>query len=1077
MKTPGPAFVLLVTLVSSFAPAAQAQGLANLSTRTRVAAGDAAPIIGFVIEEGPPKPVLLRAAGPALSSFGLSGLLTNPRLEVFDSAGRSVASNDNWTVTSIGGTNTFAAVGAFPFTTGSRDAALLATLPPGSYTAQVTGVGTPATGVALVEVYDGGGSARLRNLSTRAEVGTGAGILISGVVVPPGAGTRKLLIRATGPALSAFGLRGVLADPVVSVLRGSTEQVLAADNWGEVNGAAVAAAAARAGAFALPAGSLDSAVIADLPAGSYSIQVRGKADTTGVALVEVYDLTAAASPPSVTVAATVDTTDTLGSRPAVYTFTRTGPVSAPVTVYFTAGGTALAGSDYPSLPASVTIPAGQASATVNLTPFVRDAGAGIVPNKTASLTVVTGPDYQVGTATTATATIFYNPGSLYISSLRVPAGATGSTATGSSSLQLSSDQTYAILNVAFTGLSSAQTVAYLRMGGAGETGIDLIRLPNGQVSGYQWTISPTANLTAADIVQGIKDGRVFVAIETASLPTGELRGSYLRTNGSLAFTPPAPAPALDSTPLSAAAAARFLNQATFGPTPAEIDGLTGRTNTDLHAWITAQMALPPSLHDAATDQDFALFSKPFGNTQVSQNNRLAAWWRVALAGNDQLRQRVAFALSQIFVVSENNAVLINQPSALASYYDILVNGAFGNFRNVLEDVTLSPVMGIYLSHLRNAKATVNAQGVTVTFPDENYAREVMQLFSVGTTLVHPDGSLKLDPSGAQIPTYDQRIITETAKVFTGWGYASTSTNPSFTGSAANYLRRMQMYPAFHDLTAKEIIGGRRLPAGQDGAKDLSDTLDTLFQHPNTGPFISRQLIQRLVTSNPSPGYVYRVAQTFENNGAGVRGDLGAVVRAVLMDYEARSAAVASSASFGKLREPVLRVTGLLRPLAGASNSGRVPFTSGTTDAALSQTPLRAPTVFNFFEPSYVQPGKLAEGGLFAPEFQILNDTTALTIPNFLRTYLYNNRGAATDTDNQTVGFSFDPALVALASNPAALVERVNLTFVGGTLPTATAARITTAITAMPTASDADRLERLRSAIYLTIVAPQGAIQK
>ncbi|HRE08104.1 MAG TPA: DUF1800 family protein [Opitutaceae bacterium] len=1067
----------LAALVCVVAPAAlHAQRVANLSTRTQVGTGINAPIIGFVVEAGEPKQVLIRAAGPALSTFGLNGLLSNPRLEVFDGAGRSIANNDNWTTTSIGGATTFNAVGAFPFTTGSRDAALLATLPPGSYTAQVNGVGTPNTGLALIEVYDVSGPARLINLSTRSMVGTGGNILISGVIVAPGSESRKLLVRAAGPALSAFGLTGVLADPAITVLGAGNLQVASNDNWGSGSAAALAAASNRAGAFAFSSGSRDAALIVDLAPGSYSVQVSGTANTTGLALVELYDITTA-NPPTVSIAATVPTTDTLSGLPAVFTVTRTGSTAAPLTVYFEVGGSAIQGVDYQTLPTSITVPAGATSASLSLLALPKDVSVGITPNKSASISLASGPSYTVAPGSVASATIFYNPGSLYASSLRVPTGVTGSTASGSSILQLSTDNTFAIVNVSFTGLSSAQTVAYLRYGDPGQVGVDLLRLPNGQVSGYQWTISPSGNLSAADIVQGIKDGRVYLAIETANLPTGELRGSYLRTNGSLAFAAPAAPPALPNTPLTAADAARFLTQATFGGTKAEIDALTGRSLADLNAWITAQINVPATSHDAATDADFDNFSKPFGNTTLSQSNRQAAWWNVSVTAPDQLRQRMAFALSQIFVVSENNAVLINLPSALASYYDLLAKNAFGNFRTLLEQVTLSPSMGIYLSHLRNGKATFNAQGVQTTFPDENYAREVMQLFSIGIDQLHPDGTLKLDPTGAPIPTYDQRTITEMAKVFTGWGYASTSTNPSFQGAAANYLRPMQMYQAFHDVGTKTIVGGRILPANQTGNRDLADALDTLFQHPNTGPFISRQLIQRLVTSNPSPGYIYRVAQAFDNNGAGVRGDLGAVVRAILLDYEARSATVAESASFGKLREPVLRVTGLLRSLNGGSNSGRVALLSGNTDFSLAQTPLRAPTVFNFFEPNYVQPGSLASAGLFAPEYQILNDTTAMTVPNFLWTYLYNNRAAATDTDNQTVGIRFDAATLALAATPQALVDQMNLTLASGSMPKATTDRIVAAITAMPAATDANRLERVRSAIYLTLISPNGAIQK
>jgi len=1066
----------LAILASALVASLHAQRLANLSTRTQVGTGASAPIIGFVVEAGEPKKVLIRAAGPALTSFGVSGVLADPRLEVFDGQNKSIGVNDNWSATSIGGTGTLTTVGAFPFTANSRDAAILLTLPPGGYTAQVTGLGTARTGISLLEVYDVSGSSRLINLSTRAMVGTGSGILITGIVVAPGSGTRQLLVRAAGPALSNFGLSDTLADPTISVLNRTNVAVATNDNWGSVSAAAMSAASTRAGAFAFAAGSRDASLLAELAPGSYSVQVSGVNGATGLALVELYDLTTEQRP-SVAIAASVASTDTLNAPPAVFTVSRTGPTNAPLTVYFTTAGSATSEADYRPLTGSVTIPAGAESTTVTLTPVVKDASSGMTPNKSVVLTLANGPAYSVGSSNFASATIFYNPGTLYSSTLRVPSSVTGSTASGSASLQLSSDNSYAVINVSFNGLSSAQTLAYVRLGEPGQVGVDLLQLPTGQISGLQWAISPSGNLSVGDIVNAIREGRVFIAIETANAPTGELRGSFVRTTGSLAFTPPAAPPAVSSAALTPTDAARFLTQATFGPTTDAITALTGKTPVALDQWITSQMAIAPSSHDAATDADFITFSKPAGNAQLTHSNRQAAWWKIAVEGPDQLRQRVAFALSQIFVVSENNAVLTYQPSALAFYYDLLAKNAFGNFRTLLEEVTLSPAMGVYLSHLRNRNGTYNAQGVQTSFPDENYAREVMQLFTIGINQLHPDGSLKLDPTGAPIPTYDQKTISETAKVFTGWSYASTAANPNFTGGGANYLRPMQAYAAFHDVSAKTIVGGRVLPASQTAQKDLADTLDALFQHPNTGVFIGRQLIQRLVTSNPSPGYVYRVGRVFADNGNGIRGDLGAVVRAILTDYEARSPQMLESASFGKLREPILRATALARGLGAGSNSGRIPYLAGQTDPSLAQTPMRAPTVFNFFEPDYVQPGLLAGAGLYAPEYQILNDTTAMTVPNFLWNQIYATRAAVTDTDNQTVGVRFDAAMLSLANTPAALVERLGLHLASGALPKATTDRITQAITAMPATSDATRLERVRSAAYLIVSSPAGAIQK
>ncbi|MEY2879169.1 MAG: hypothetical protein RLZZ15_1549, partial [Verrucomicrobiota bacterium] len=575
-------------------------------------------------------------------------------------------------------------------------------------------------------------------------------------------------------------------------------------------------------------------------------------------------------------------------------------------------------------------------------------------------------------------------------------------------------------------------------------------------------------------------GQIFLSIETANYPGGELRGTFIQNTASILFTTPNTPPALPDVALSAAEASRFLAQATFGPTKAEIDALTGKRQVDLNNWITAQMALPASQLDAATDADFIAFTKPNGGAYTYQN-RQAGWWKNALEAPDQLRQRVAFALSEILVVSDVNSTLQAQPSAMSVYYDIFIKGAFGNYRQVLENVTLSPVMGAYLTSLRNAKATYEARtGALITAPDENYARELMQLFTVGLNQLQPDGTLKLDPSGQPIPTYDNKTITEVSKVFTGFAFAGDTTNANnFRGGTANYIAPMVAYPTFHEDGAKTIINGIQLPANQGAAADLKQTLDALVAHANTGPFISRQLIQRLVTSNPSPGYVYRVAQKFANNGSGVRGDLGAVVRAILTDYEARSNAVAATASFGKLREPVLRATALLRAFGGSSLNGRysgsIFFVTQNNESSLGQTPLHAPTVFNFFEPYYVQPGLLTAAGLYAPEYQILTDTTAISIPNQLWNFIYGTRTEG------NVALQLD-SLLPLARTPQALVDQINLVLAGGGLPKSIADRIVTAVTAMPngtgtafnTASD---IERVRSALYLTVSIPQGAIQK
>ncbi|WP_414661302.1 DUF1800 family protein [Horticoccus sp. 23ND18S-11] len=1087
MKTIKGACLVLFAVCCAFKFAVAAefdQRVLNISTRAQIGTGANAAVVGFVVGPGGPKSILIRAVGPGLSAFGVGGTLGDPRIDLYDSAtpARLVASNDNWATTTVGGATTFGSVGAFGLTTGSRDAALTATLQPGSYTAQVTGVAN-ATGIALVEVYDVTGTARLINLSTRAQVGTGTGILISGLVIAPGGGARKILVRAAGPTLGSFGVAGTLTDPAIAIIDGANNQVASNDNWGTGNVTSLIAAFTQAGAFQFTTGSRDAALLVDLaPGTSYTIQVSGVNNTSGIALVEVYDLTAEGSA-AVSVTASTAITDTKGAPPGVLVVSRTGSTASPLTVYYELVGSAVSGTDFAALPNSVTIPAGATSANVVIAALPNTGASSL--NKDTTLVVSPGPGYTIGASSAAAVTIFYNPGTLYIASLRTPATATASTAFGTATVQLSADDKFALVNVTFSGLSSPQTVAYLRYGNPGEVGTEIVRLPTGQVNGISWTFAGTGALSAADLVAGLKSGRIFLSIESANYPAGELRGTFVQTSGTLAFTPPPAPPALADSALTAVDAARFLVQSTFGPTKAEIDALAGKRRADLNAWITAQLAVAPSLHLAATDEDWRTYTAVGENPQYSQQNRQAAWWKLALGAPDQLRQRMAFALSQILVVSDTNGTLFNNSRAMANYYDLLVKGAFGNFRQVLEDVTLSPIMGVYLSSLRNGKATFDGRGTLITAADENYAREVMQLFTVGLVQLQPDGTLKLDPAGVPIPTYDNKTITEMAKVFTGFAFASANPTPNFRAEPTNYLQPMMLYPAFHDDSLKTIIGGVTLPANQGGAKDLKDALDTLFNHPNTGPFIVRQLIQRLVTANPSPGYIYRVAQVFANNGSGVRGDLGAVARAILMDYEARSSEVAATASFGKLKEPVLRATAILRAFNGGAHNGRIGFFN--PESNLAQAPLRAPTVFNFYEPNFVQPGLLASAGLVAPEYQLVTDTTAISTPNQLWNFIYATRSGMPGTTTTlnpgegTLGVLLDTSMLALARTPQALVDYVNLVMAAGALPKAVTDRFVTAIAAMPnstaTTYGATDIERVRSAIYLAIAVPQGAIQK
>jgi uncharacterized protein (DUF1800 family) len=1091
---------------------AQEPRLANVSTLTRVGSGDDVLTAGFVINGTAPKQVVIRAVGPTLGAapFNVGGVLADPQLTVFgpNSSTTVAAANDNWAAANAAN---FAAVGAFALQANSRDAAVVATLQPGSYTAQVSGVGG-TTGTAIVEVYEVGAPAgRFANLSTRAQVGGTAGPLTPGFVITAGSGTRKVLIRAAGPALTPLGVTGVLANPTMTLRRTGTGGGVVAtnDNWSTQTGTGNTTTAEilrlafeQNGAFPFPPNSQDAALLLDLVPGNYTVEVTGVGNTAGVAIVELYDLTPA-SPPTVSVAASKATADETGGKNGEFTFTRSGPTFQPLTVRYGVGGSAVNGFDYVTLSGTITIPANSSSVTLPLLPNPDLQNEG---TDTVVVTVVAGTGYVPGTAAAATVTIADSSATLYVANISPEGSATNSTASGTATILLSSDGSVAAVTFNVSNLSTAVTSAHLRISPSGDF---VFTLPYTSSGTAQWLFFPTGNYSSGALLAALKSGNIFVGIDTARYPTGEVRGTFIQGSGSATFTAPAAPPAVSLANVTATDAARLLTQATFGPKKSEIDALTGGS---IDTWITAQMALPHTSHRTATVADRTEFggSNSFTNwNAIHMPNRQSAWFKIALTAPDQLRQRVAYALSQIFVVSDISLGDDGHTEPLANYYDILGNGAFGNFRTLLENVTLSPMMGLYLSSLRNSKATFDSAGNALTTPDENYAREVMQLFTIGLVQLQPDGRLALGSDGLPIPTYNQTTITELAKVFTGWAYPSTDLN-RFRNAPTNYYSPMQLFPTSHDDTAKNLspVSTSVLPAAQGGTKDLQMALDALFVHPNTGPFISRLLIQRLVTSNPSPGYIYRVAQAFANDGTGTRGNLGAVVRAILTDHEARSPQIAANVSFGKLKEPLLRFTGLLRSFNASSTNGRflglrhtvngAPITGATPRPAtqgeissinsptlvysaignLAQAALRSPTVFNFYHADYVLPGPLASAGLVAPEFEITDDNYAISVPNYLRTFV--NAVIPTTAGVPTAAAPYVLTLdlayeQTLLPNPDALLDHLSNVLAAGNLSPSARTRIKTALTALPTSTAT--LDRVKTAVLLTLTSQSAAIQK
>jgi uncharacterized protein (DUF1800 family) len=570
--------------------------------------------------------------------------------------------------------------------------------------------------------------------------------------------------------------------------------------------------------------------------------------------------------------------------------------------------------------------------------------------------------------------------------------------------------------------------------------------------------------------------------------------------GGSGTTSPTTSSAPSAPPISKVEAFRFLNQTTFGATEAEAARLIalGDSNTAYTRWLDAQIGLEASLLLPAVEE---AYPNPVpANFNIGSLNavRLERWFANALTGQDQLRQRVAFALSEIFVVSQVGA-LQNLPNATADFHDMLARNAFGNFRKLLEEVTLHPAMGVYLSMLGNQRAVAN----TNLRPDENYAREMMQLFSIGLVQLNLDGSVKLDASGQPLSTYDQNVIEGFARVFTGWRWDCPSTLPTCTfantrpqlapGPGYNQVRPMRLYPEQHEPGTKVVLAysgvalpNATIPAGQGGDKDLQDALDNVFNHPNVGPFIGKQLIQKLVTSNPSAAYVQRVAEKFNNDGAGRRGNLEAVIKAVLLDSEARNPPAGATVSVaGKLKEPLLRLTQFWRAYDAKADSGRfgaaVNFTGGI-NAVFGQAQGSSPSVFNFFSPFYAPPGEIADAGRVAPEMQLATEYLNTQIANFFwtqvqaRTQAAGTRGA----DLMYINTADD---MMTANDSEALINRVaerllgSATLLSPTLKAQAKAQIERTVVPTTTSPTTALGTRTADAIFFVVTSPEFALQR
>jgi uncharacterized protein (DUF1800 family) len=542
------------------------------------------------------------------------------------------------------------------------------------------------------------------------------------------------------------------------------------------------------------------------------------------------------------------------------------------------------------------------------------------------------------------------------------------------------------------------------------------------------------------------------------------------SGGNSAVTPPSATTPPPSPTVDASDAARFLDQATFGVTASDVAHVQ---SIGFDAYINEQLADTPTQY---TGYSYTPHTAPTGCMGDGSNppdaSTLCAraayspfqvqrdFFTHALNNPDQLRQRVAFALSQIMVVS---SVEIYEAYGLADFENILLKDALGNYRTLLQDVTLSPTMGHYLD-MANSDQTNPLNG---TVPNQNYAREVLQLFSIGLVALNEDGTQQLDATGAPIPTFEGTTIEGFASVFTGWTYpplpgaTSQWTNPiNFDGTMVSFLNH-------HQSGTKALLNGYTVPAGQTPQQDLTNALDNIFNHPNVGPFISLRLIQHLVTSNPSPAYVARIAAIFANNGQGVRGDLGAVVRAILEDTEARGDTPAS-AVFGHLREPALFITSTLRSLGGQSDGVLLRSAS----SAMGQPLFDPETVFSFYPPSYQLPGTQT----VAPEFGIENAATALARANFINTVIMQGGAAADPTVSGSTGTTISLAPLSSAADNTALVTQLNQTLMHGSLSSAASNIILSAVSTIA-AGSTDPLAAARAATYLMLTSAQYQVER
>ena len=529
-------------------------------------------------------------------------------------------------------------------------------------------------------------------------------------------------------------------------------------------------------------------------------------------------------------------------------------------------------------------------------------------------------------------------------------------------------------------------------------------------------------------------------------------------------------------------ASRFLAQTTLG---ANYEEIHRTAEMGLANWLAEQFTLAIDAVQVTHDSLKQIFNDSLVANGLAEKSLMSphfkqfAWWQTVMTSDAQLRHRMAIALSELFVISDRSDIVLF-PRAFANYYDMLQTNAFGNYRDLFRDVTLHPAMGFYLSHINNRKTDLSIN----RFPDENYARECMQLFTIGLYELNNDGSRKTDAHGNWIPTFDNTDITEIAKVFTGLGFNYNRFGISTDYAHADYYSPMIMFEEEHEPGEKVLLKKHIIPAGQTGMEDIEDAIDILFHHPNTGPFFCKFLIQRLVTSNPSPGYIDRVATIFNDNGNGIRGDMKAIIKAILLDTEARDCSFREDITYGRMKEPIIKFVEQMRAFNATSPNGSYFNRTGDFVTATGQRVLSSPSVFNFFQSDFQPMGPIRDQDLVAPEFQMLNANTSVGFHNYMGKGFYSDipfedaialyyAGTNADYDRTqgqvTQDFSVE---IALLNDPDALIERLDLLLTHGAMSDTTKDTIKDVLTSLENDPHANDRRKIGIVIEMVVISPE-----